>query len=146
MGNTRPDALSNRQAVLMIETSILRSSSSLLVSSAQLTIRIYQAFPTLADSMSGSLTGNRAQGAASQPAAGPKVLWQSGKLTADTSGAVIMDVECSAKAVDAVLVGCSMSNKASLMQQVLRHLERQFCVKLASKSAEVGAQTSYSLI
>ena len=137
MGNTRPDALSNRQAVLMIETSILSSSSSMLLSSAQLTIRIYQAFPTLADSMSGSLNRNKAQPAVTQPAARPKVLWQSQKLAANTQGAVIMDVECSAKAVDAVLDAASMSNKASLMQQVLQHLEQQSGVRLASKSAKV---------
>ncbi|KAL0042627.1 hypothetical protein WJX79_005822 [Trebouxia sp. C0005] len=56
LGNARPDRLSDRKALLRIDTSILANASSVLVDTAQVCIRIYRSAPSLAASMSGALT------------------------------------------------------------------------------------------
>jgi len=137
LGNARPEKLSDRKALLKIDTSIVASGTCLLVDTAQVSIRIYRASPSLAVSMCGSLARSKSQTSTQQQAVKPKLLWQSAKLTADAKGIVIVDIECSAKAVDAVLEKQLLSSKLNLLPQVLQYLQQHTGVKLAVKSAKV---------
>ena len=139
LGNARPDRLSDRKALLRIDTSIVANASSVLVDTAQVCIRIYRAAPSLAASMSGSLTCSKSQSSTDKQSAQPKLLWQSANLTSDAKGIIIVDIECSAKATDAAFEGQSRFGKSSLMQQVLQYVQHEAGVKLATKSAKVGA-------
>lgn len=141
LGNARPDNLSDRKALLKIDTSILANGSCLLVDTAQVCIRLYRSAPSLAASMSGSLTRRKSQTSTNHLLAQPKLLWQSAKLTANAQGVIIVDVECAAKAVDGVLEAHSISGKSSLMKQVLEFLLQETGVKLAIKSAKVSCNT-----
>ena len=87
--------------------------------------------------MCGSLARSKSQTSTQQQAVKPKLLWQSAKLTADAKGIVIVDIECSAKAVDAVLEKQLLSSKLNLLPQVLQYLQQHTGVKLAVKSAKV---------
>lgn len=138
LGSARPENLSDRKALLKIDTSILANDSCLLVDTAQVCIRLYRSAPSLAASMSGSLTRQKLQTSTNHLLAQPKLLWQSANLTANAQGVVIVDVECSAKAVDDVLEAHSISGKSSLMKQVLEFLQHETGVKLATKSAKVS--------
>ncbi len=139
LGNARPDRLSDRKALLRIDTSILANASSVLVDTAQVCIRIYRSAPSLAASMSGSLTCSNSQTSTDKQSAQPKLLWQSAKLTTDAKGIIIVDIECSAKATDAAFEGQCRFGKSSLMQQVLQYVQQKAGVKLATKSAKVRA-------
>ncbi len=137
LGNARPDRLADRKALLRIDTSILANASSVLLDTAQVCIRIYRSAPSLAASMSGSLTCSKSQTSTDKQSAQPKLLWQSANLTTDAKGIIIVDIECSATATDAAFEGHSRLAKSSLMQQVLQYVQQDAGVKLATKSAKV---------
>ncbi len=137
LGNARPDRLADRKALLRIDTSILANASSVLLDTAQVCIRIYRSAPSLAASMSGSLTCSKSQTSTDKQSAQPKLLWQSANLTTHAKGIIIVDIECSAKATDAAFEGHSRLAKSSLMQQVLQYVQQEAGVKLATKSAKV---------
>ena len=142
LGNARPERLADRKALLRIDTSILANASSVLVDTPQVCIRIYRSAPSLAASMSGSLTCSKSQTSTDKQSAQPKLLWQSAELTADAKGIIIVDIECSAKATDAASEGQSRFGKSSLMQQVLQYVQQKAGIELATKSAKVRAITS----
>lgn len=139
LGNTRPQNLSDRKALLKIDTSVLAPASRLLLDTAQVCIRIYRAAPSLAASMAGALARGKTQVSAGLQPVQFQMLWQSAKLTADAKGITIIDVECSAKAVDAILNGRSTSSKSGFVQQVLHYVQQHEGVRLAVKSAKVRA-------
>ena len=136
LGNARPEHLSDRTAMLKIDTSIASAAGSLLVNTAQVHIRIYRAAPSLAESMSGSFARNKAQSSIGMPAVNPKLLWQSAQLSKDSEAAIFVDMECSAKAVDAACEGTALC-KTHVQQQVLQFLQQKQDIKLASKTAKV---------
>lgn len=138
LGNTRPQNLSDRKALLKIDTSVLASASRLLLDTAQVCIRIYRAAPSLAASMAGALARGKTQVSAGPQPVQFQMLWQSAKLTADAKGITIIDVECSAKAVDAILDGRSTSSNSGFMQQVLQYVQQHEGVRLAVKSAKLS--------
>ncbi|KAL3154673.1 hypothetical protein ABBQ38_011222 [Trebouxia sp. C0009 RCD-2024] len=137
LGNVRPEQSADRVAMLRIETSIAPPAGSLLVNTAQVHIRIYRAAPSLAESLSGSFARTKSTGNAGLPALNLKLLWQSAQLDDKAKGVVFVDVEVSARAVDAALKGSAVSSRAHLLQQVLQTLEKRHNVKLSSKSAQV---------
>ena len=145
LGNARPGRLADRKALLRIDTSILANASSVLLDTAQVCIRIYRSAPSLAASMSGSLTCSKSQTSTDKQSAQPKLLWQSANLTTDAKGIIIMDIECSAKATDAAFEGQSRLAKSSLMLQVLQYVQQEAGVKLATKSAKVRAMVALLL-
>lgn len=128
--------------MLRIETSIAPPAGSLLVNTAQVHIRIYRAAPSLAESLSGSFARTKSTGNAGLPALNLKLLWQSAQLDDKAKGVVFVDVEVSARAVDAALKGSAVSSRAHLLQQVLQTLEKRHNVKLSSKSAQVSLQSA----
>ncbi|KAA6429019.1 MAG: hypothetical protein FRX49_01129 [Trebouxia sp. A1-2] len=146
LGNARPDRLSDRKALLRIDTSILANASSVLVDTAQVCIRIYRSAPSLAASMSGALTYSKSHTSTDEQSAQPKLLWQSAKLTADAKGIIIVDIECSAKATDAAFEGQCRFGKSSLMQQVLQYVQQKAGVKLATKSAKMSVLSSENVV
>lgn len=123
--------------MLVIETSIAKPAGCLLVNTAQVHIRIYRAAPSLAESLSGSFARSKPVNSIGLSAVSPKLLWQSAELAAGAEGAVFLDVECAAKAVDAAVKGSVMSARTHLLQQVLHFLQKKQGIKLASKSAKV---------
>lgn len=146
LGNARPDRLSDRNALLRIDTSILANASSVLVDTAQVCIRIYRSAPSLAASLSGSLTCSKSQTSTDKQSAQPKLLWQSAKLTTDARGIIIVDVECSAKVTDAAFERESRLGKSSLMLQVLQYVQQQAGVKLATKSAKMSVLSAENIV
>ncbi|DBA90476.1 TPA: hypothetical protein ACH3X1_003740 [Trebouxia sp. C0004] len=146
LGHARPDRLSDRKALLRIDTSILANASSVLVDTAQVCIRIYRSAPSLAASMAGSLTHGKSQTSTDEPSVQPRLLWQSAKLTADAKGIIIVDIECSAKATDAAFEGQCRFGKSSLMQQVLQYVQQKAGVKLATKSAKITVLSTETVI
>lgn len=127
--------------MLRVETSIAAPAGSLLVNMAQVHIRIYRAAPSLAESLSGSFARAKSTSSAGLPALNTKLLWQSAQLDDKAKGVVFVDVEISARAVDAALEGSGVSSRARLLQQVLQTLEKRHNVKLSSKSAKVSLQS-----
>ena len=128
--------------MLQIETSIASTAGSLLVSTAQVHIRIYRAALSLAESMSGSFACPKPPSSISTPAVRPKLLWQSARLTESAQGVIFVDVECSAKAVDAAVNAADSSSGKRLQHQVLQFLEQKQNVKLSGKSARVRISIS----
>ena len=146
LGNARPDRLADRKALLRIDTSILANASSVRLDTAQVCIRVYRSAPSLAASMSGSLTCSKSQTSTDKQSAQPKLLWQSANLTTDAKGIIIVDTECSAKATDAACEGQSRLAKLSLMRQVLQYVQQEAGVKLATKFAKVRAMNSCIIV
>ena len=122
--------------MLKIETGIASAAGSLLVNTAQVHIRIYRAAPSLAESMSGSFARSKTHSSIGLPAVNPKLLWQSAQLSKDAHGVIFVDIECSAKAVDAACEGTALG-KTHVQQQVLQLLQQKQDINLASKSAKV---------
>lgn len=146
LGNARPERLADRKALLRIDTSILANASSVLVDTPQVCIRIYRSAPSLAASMSGSLTCSKSQTSTDKQSAQPKLLWQSAELTADAKGIIIVDIECSAKATDAASEGQSRFGKSSLMQQVLQYVQQKAGIELATKSAKMSVLSAEDIV
>lgn len=145
LGNTRPEELADRVAMLKIETSIASPAGSCLANTAQVHIRIYRAAPSLAESLSGSFARRKSATSIGVPAVSLKLLWQSAELGAGAEGVIFVDIECAAKAVDAAAEGLVMPARQHLLQQVLQFLQKRQGVKFASKSAKVTLPSSWGL-
>lgn len=123
--------------MLKIATSIATPAGSLLANTAQVHIRIYRAAPSLAESLSGSFARRKSATSIGLPALSLKLLWQSAELAAGAEGVIFVDIECTAKAVDAAAETSVMATRQHLLQQVLQFLQKTQGVKFASKSAKV---------
>ncbi|KAL0040582.1 hypothetical protein WJX77_011648 [Trebouxia sp. C0004] len=131
LGHARPDRLSDRKALLRIDTSILANASSVLVDTAQVCIRIYRSAPSLAASMAGSLTHGQCRFGKSslmqqvlqyvQQKAGVKLATKSAKITVLSTETVISkDLSASGRHEDLSQIPAASSSHlpASLLSKL----------------------------